>query len=315
MGWFDFLKKKKEPQRTENAETPMNQGNEGENSKSSSKSGLRLNQDAAVSMQKEITLLQVLDMIYDSPLRLVMQKRGQAEVTKILGTFLDSRLAAKDYWSQPGKEIVPAIMDLFHEGDQYAMQRGFKKSPQNMSMLINIAILGGLAGIMILLFVIVPDIATTFLLVIVCVLCFLPNLIKRWVNTKIMKFQEANASDFVRLNTTRLEIIHDMAQYLITDIREALMNAGNDVSLIRFRLWNSDYKDIKVLDAKLVPGMSKSMYDVRFLKEDEDANAPETLSDRDPDVDFDIEPATQDPSAGDFDNDASDIDDDANDDQ
>lgn len=316
MGWFDFLKKKKEPQNSENHETPMNQGTGAQDSTTKPDSDLRLNQDAAVSLQKEITLLQILDMIYDSPLKLVMQKRGQAEVMKILGVFLDSRPPAKEYWLQPGKEIVPAIMDMFHKGDQFAIQRGFKQSPQNLSLILNIVILGGLVALMILLIGIgLGDFTQYFLFAVVCVCCFLPNLTKRWVNGKIMKFQDANASEFVQLNTARLEIIHDMAQYLITDIREALTNAGNDVSMIRFRLWNSDYKDIKVLDAKLVPGMSKSMYDVRFLKDDEDANAPETPSDMNPDVDFEIDSVKDDSLTKRFDDDASDVDNDANEDQ
>jgi hypothetical protein len=314
MGWFDFLKKKKAPQATENGETPMNQDGGARTPPSKQDSALRLNQDAAVSLQKEITLLQILDMIYDSPLKLVLQKRGQNEVNKILGVFLDSRPPAKEYWSRPGKEIVPAINDMFHEADQFASQRGFKQSPQNLSTLLNIAVIGGMIGVIILLYAIgLQEFAMNFMFVIVCILCFLPNLLKRWINTKIMKFQEANVSDFVKQNTARLETIHEMAQYLVTDIREALESAGNDVSLIRFRLWNSDYKDIKVLDSKLVPGMSKAMYDVRFLKDGEDANAPEIPSDMNPDVDFELEPTSGNSSSDDVDGDATDVEDNASD--
>jgi hypothetical protein len=307
MGWFDFLKKKKAPQ-GDGSEKKMPDTADVDKV-DRSKSDLHLNTETEQTMQKEAVLLQILDGLYDNPMKFLMQKKAHAEILKQLAAFLDSRPATKDYWSKEGKEILPVITGLLTDADAFAVAKGLKRSPQRMTLIINIAMLGGIIGIFTLLFAVpaLAGIASYIYIGAMCAMCCLPQFIQKRVMVKLTKFQEANAAEFIRANATRLEVVHDMIQFLLADIRETLIGAGNDLNQIRFQLWNSDYKDIKVLDSKIVPGQAKSVYIVRFVKDDEDANTPEPVSTgKDADVDFDVDPSKDEAESDDVD----DVDDD-----
>jgi hypothetical protein len=290
MGWFDFLKKNKKPQ-TENAEkAPASTANVDQAERT--KSALNLNAGTEAIMQKEAILLQIMDGLYDNPMKFLMQKRARIEILKHLNAFLDSRPAAKDFWSMEGKEIIPAVTSLLDDADKFAVEKGMRSSPQRQSLIVNIVMLGGIVA----LFAIpgVMALLGSFYLVIMCAICFIPQLTQKFLNTRFAKFQAAHGAEFAKTVTSRLEILHDMVQYLLTDIRETLIANGNDLSNIRFQLWNSDYKDIKVLDSKMIPGMAKTIYVVRFVKdvEDEDEAGPviPTSSGPNSDVDFETDP-------------------------
>ena len=297
MGWFDFLKKGKkvkeegaEKVKEEGAEKAPPSDTRSEVSRDAPKPGLNISQETETLLQQEASLLQIMDGLYDNPLKYMMQKKAQDEVVRRLTVFIESRPATKEYWSKPDKDVVQATRSLMQDGDAFARGKGLKRSPQRFMMIINIAILGGILGLfMVLSLVGLAEAAMNFYLFIMCAVCFIPNLIQKWMGTKLFKFQEANAGEFIKQSTSKLEIIHDLVQYLLADVRETLANAGNDASKFRFRLWNSDYKDIKVMDSKIMPGMNKTFYEVRFLKDDEDANEPEEAGGVDGDIDFDVD--------------------------
>ncbi|MBN2152984.1 MAG: hypothetical protein JW839_16145 [Candidatus Lokiarchaeota archaeon] len=298
MGWFDFLKKNKNRQGEDQENKPAS--NEDVDQAERAKSALKLDAGAEATMQREAILLQILDGLYDNPMKFLMQKRAKTEILKHLNAFLDSRPAAKDFWSNEGKGITSVVSDLLDEADKFAIERGMRTSPQRQSLIINIVMLGGVLGLFIVMYSIpdenVRNVMTQALLFVMCAMCCVPQFLQRYLNSRQMKFQAAHGADFTKTVTSKLEVVHDMVQYLLTDIRETLLVAGNDVTNIRFQLWNSDYKDIKVLDSKVVPGMAKTVYIVRFMKdvEDEEDSGPEmpVSTGPDSDVDFETDPAS-----------------------
>ncbi|MEX2680536.1 MAG: hypothetical protein Q6373_002980 [Candidatus Sigynarchaeota archaeon] len=294
MGWFDFLKKNKKKEGEDPKGTPAS--NDDVDQVEKGKSPLNLDANAEATMQREAILLQILDGLYDNPIKFMLQKRAKVEILKHLTTFLDSRPAAKEFWTKEGKDIIATVSNLLDDADKFAYEKGLRMSPQKQSLIVNVAMLGGVVALFILMYTIPDDnvrtILTSSMIYVLCALCCIPQLLQKFLNSKYMKFQAANAPEFTKRVTSRLEILHDMVQYLLTDIRETLLTAGNDVSNIRFQLWNSDYKDIKVLDSKVVPGMAKTVYIVRFTKDVEDENEPEMppASGPDSDVDFETDP-------------------------
>ncbi len=311
MGWFDFLKKNKKPQTEDPEKTPAS--NTAVDRAERTKSALNLDASTEAIMQKEAILLQILDGLYDNPMKFLMQKRAKTEILKHLNTFLDSRPAAKDFWSKKEKEIVPTVASLLEDADKFAAERGLKSSPQRQSLIVNVVMLGGIVVLFAVLFSIpgLAAIASNLYLVIMCAVCFVPQLLQKFLNQKFAKFQAANGAEFAKTVTSRLEILHDMVQYLLTDIRATLLENENNISNIRFQLWNSDYKDIKVLDSKMIPGMAKTIYVVRFMKDDEDEDevAIPGPSGPDSDVDFETDPSRSgtgsDDDSGDVDEDDS----------
>nr|MDO8085317.1 hypothetical protein [Candidatus Sigynarchaeum springense] len=294
MGWFDFLKKNKNKEGEDKKGAPSS--NDDVDQAEKGKSALNLDASAEATMQREAILLQILDGLYDNPMKFIMQKRAKVEILKHLTTFLDSRPAAKEFWTKEGKDIVTSVSNLLDDADKFAYEKGLRSSPQRQSLIINIAMIGAVAVLFVLMYSIPDDgikmIITNSMIYVLCAMCCIPQLLQRFLSSKYMKFQATNAPEFTKTVTSRLEILHDMVQYLLTDIRETLLTAGNDVSNIRFQLWNSDYKDIKVLDSKVVPGMAKTVYVVRFTKDVEDENEPEMprASGPDSDVDFETDP-------------------------
>jgi hypothetical protein len=290
MGWFDFLKKNKKPQTEDTEKAPAS--NVDVDQAERTKSALNLDAGTEAIMQKEALMLQILDGLYDNPMKYLMQKRAKVEIAKMLNAFLDSRPGIRDFWSKEGKEIVPAVLSLLDDADKFAAERGMSSSPQRQTLIVNVVMLGGVVA----LFTIpgVMQFLGTFYIVIMCALCCVPQFLQRYLSSRLAKFQAANGSEFAKTVTSRLEIMHDMVQYLLTDIRETLLTAGNNISNIRFQLWNSDYKDIKVLDSKVVPGIAKTIYVVRFVKDDEDEedDGPVIPTSTGPnsDVDFETDP-------------------------
>ncbi|NMC07420.1 MAG: hypothetical protein GYA24_19550 [Candidatus Lokiarchaeota archaeon] len=314
MGWFDFLKKNKKST-TGDQDKPA-ETNADVDQADRAKSELHLDSKSEADMQKEAMLLQILDGLYDNPMKYLLQKRAKTEILKIMNTFLDARPAAKDYWSKPEKNIVQVVGDLLDDADRFAMARGLKISPQRMSLLVNIIMIGSIVAIFALMSLNAElmAIASNFFLIIMCAMCFVPQFLQRFGSSKFAKFQAANGPDFMKTVTPRLEILHEMVQYLLTDIRETLVAAGNDISNIRFQLWNSDYRDIKVLDSKIVPGTAKTVYVVRFVKDVEDENEPTIPPETSPDSDVDFETDPQNQSIDGDDSEDSDIADESPDD-
>jgi hypothetical protein len=264
------------------------------------KSSQRLNKENETTIQKEAMLMQVLDGLRDYPLKFTTQKKAQAEILNMVNVFLDSRPSAKEYWSQPERNITASISTMFQDGERLVVEKGFKHSPQKLSRLITFTSLGIALGVLVALAIAgMGTFALTYYFLIICVLCFIPKIIKKWMGGKLGKFQALSTSEFVQSHAAVGNLMHDMAQYLLTDLHEILMDSGSNILEARFRLWNSDYRDIKVLDSKFIPGMNKTMFDVRFLKDDEDSNALETPDHGHPDVDFEIESSTTNPSTND----------------
>ncbi len=299
MGWFDFLKKnkKKEGEGSENKPASSDEVDQAERAKST----LNLDASSEAVMQREAILLQILDGLYDNPMKFLLQKRAKVEILKQLTAFLDSRPAAKDFWSNEGKEIIPSVSKLLDDADKFAAEKGLRSSPQKQSLIVNVVMLGGIVALFVIMYSIpnaeVQAVMMNSLMYVMCAMCCVPQFLQRFLNSKYAKFQAANSAEFTKTVTSRLEILHDMVQYLLTDIRETLLTAGNDITNIRFQLWNSDYKDIKVLDSKVVPGMAKTVYIVRFVKDVEDEEDEAEIgpvipssSGPDSDVDFETDP-------------------------
>ena len=269
-----------------------------------SKSGLHLSGEQEQTLQKESTLMQVLDGFHVYPLKFILQNRAQTELMNMIEAFLESRPTSKEYWSQEGRNILSVVRTIFHDGDQFAIEKGFKHSPQKISRMVTFTSLAIVIAVMVVLFIAgLGDFSMTWYIIIICAFCFLPTFTRRRISDKLTRFQALNLNAFINSHADGLAIVHDMAQYLLSDIREILIDTGNDLIQIKFRLWNSNYSNIKVLDRKFVPGNTKSMNDVRFLKDGEDPNAPDMPSDLNPDVDFDVDSSGKDSSTIDFDDD------------
>lgn len=323
MGWFDFLKKKEPaPDAAPGDETRAKTGAGAGPERPQDAQAQGMSPDGRKALQIEYTLLLFLDSVYANPLGLAHDKRSQARLLKSIVDFMDGRPAVKEYWSTPERDLLRTVGTLVSSADAYAISRGMTRSPQFLMNIVTFGISGGVFGLLILSTFIpaLAAISSVLMYVGLCVICIVPNFLKRYVMARAAKFQAENLADFVKDHGPELEVIHDAVQYFLTDLREAMIDeVGQDVARYQIQLYNADYTGIHVMNSARVPGRAGMVYAVRFLNDGED---PATLAagaagGADVDVDFSVGSGTGDGTVDDVDEDLDDPDDgqDVDDDQ
>ncbi len=286
MGWFDFLKKKKPA-----GESPST-GDDVENKPSEAQK--QINEQVSKTLKEEYQLLIFLDMVYANPLVFVHDTRTKQKYMKVMTTFMESRPALKDYWARPDREVVPAVTSMLGKGDAFAASRGMARSPLAMVNIITLSIFGGIFGFMILSSFIteLAPIGTPLLYIGLCVVCIVPNMLKQQAMKKVVRFQDEHLKDFMKECAKELDTVHGAAQYLLSDMREVLLDQDIELDSLRFQLRNSDYKGIKVLQQGKPAGQIFMAYIVRFLKDGENPDELPPVGDSeigtDADVDFEV---------------------------
>nr|MDO8117507.1 hypothetical protein [Candidatus Sigynarchaeota archaeon] len=274
------------------------------------------NEQVSKTLKEEYQLLMFFDMLYANPLVFVHDNRTKEKYMKILSTFMESRPKLKEYWARPEREVFSAVKNMLGKGDVFASSRGMARSPASMVNIITLVIFGGIFTFMILSSFIpsLAPIGTPLLYIGLCVVCIVPNMLKQQAMKKVTRFQDEHLKDFMKENVKELDIVHDAAQYLISDMREALLDQNIELDSLRFQLRNSDYKGIRVLQQGKPAGQIFMAYVVRFLKDGENPDElPAVETGPDADVDFSVDKAEDETDdvddAGPVDADDEDVDD------
>ncbi|MBD3188781.1 hypothetical protein GF325_18275 [Candidatus Bathyarchaeota archaeon] len=309
MGWFDFLKRKKkkderenppsaEPRASqvstddvelqENAPQPIGRM-EGESADVEAGGNVQSDQqqvseEQGEALRNEYENLIFLDAIYANQLLLAHEEKSSKKFLAKLEEYMENNEDIRQKWSDSGLDAVKSLNELFSNANNFATEKGMSRSPKRTMNYLTLGITGGVLGLVIVLSLIpsLAQVASYLMYVAICVVCLVPNVIKRYMSGKLSQFQEENLGEFNQENMGLLEEIHDMAQDILDNLKQGIEEAGLDISGFKFQLQNSDYKDIVVLNSVKQPGRVGFVYVVKFKGEGEEGGP-------DSDVDFDIE--------------------------
>ncbi|MFX0098896.1 MAG: hypothetical protein ACFFCS_04895 [Candidatus Hodarchaeota archaeon] len=299
MGWFDFLKRKKDKEESPEGEKPELHDDVDDTSPAETPV---FDPELAAILQDEFQLLKFLDTIYANPMLLLHRTKAREKYFDQMNAKLNTRPELKDILMQPERNVMAITKELLDEADKYASEHGISRSPQKFSCIVNLVILIPMLAFLVLgnLIPILQGITSIISIGGMCFFCMGSQFINRWILGKYQKFQDANLSAFVEVNKWRLEVIHDSIQEMLENMRALLVENDKDLKKIDFQLLNPDYMNIKVIDSMKIMGRNQFFYKVRFLEDDEeyeeyihDPNADVDV-DVDSDVDFDVDTATSD---------------------
>ncbi|MHA1368894.1 MAG: hypothetical protein ACTSRA_04130 [Promethearchaeota archaeon] len=259
----------------------------GEDKSNNSNEETKLSKELQQALEQEFKIMQYFDVMYANPLIFVHSKKNRTSLLKKINQFFETRPKAKEYWSKPENDLVKNLNLVLDNADKFAREKGLASNPQTKAFQYLLIIFSAFIGSTLLLYVYLPSISTYISWGGICVLCCISQTLTNHFAKKLRAFQVAHASEFVERYPKEMERIHDAAQYFLEDIHQTMLASGIDVSKYTLQLFNSDYKNIQVLDTRRVPNLSGFVYIVRFLKEGEDQE--EFSAKTNSDVDFEID--------------------------
>ncbi|MHA1488622.1 MAG: hypothetical protein ACTSRI_03075 [Promethearchaeota archaeon] len=232
-------------------------------------------------IENKLYLCRFLDYFATESLDFIFKDRSIEQYEKQISSRMESfetgneedKLIKKSF---ENKQIIDIIHQLKTNGEELARSKGinqaFDKRMRKLSLLVTLPMF----GVMIILTLLAVDIL--FLFPLLCLFCFLPQIIRGSVVKKWTKFKEENRNQFYEENREDIIILKGFTGEILNLIRSRLLELKVPLKLISFPLYSSDYENLVLKNkSKTRGGLNQFLFHFEYPEGMEPFPIPESL--------------------------------------
>ncbi len=181
--------------------------------------------------------------------RMASYEQGQEEDKLLLASFKN-------------KQIIDIIKHLKTKAEQLAASHGVTKPFDKRMRKLSLYITLPMFAVMIILTFIGAEIWLLFPLL--CMFCFLPQLIRGSVSRKWFQFKENNRNQMYVENREDILILKGFTGEVLANIRARLLEWKVPLQLISFSLYSRDYENLKEKGQKSGRGVTQYLFNFEY---------------------------------------------------
>lgn len=233
------------------------------------------------NIENKLYLARFLDYISTETFDFVFKDRGieqyKTQITNRIEGFgqgqEEDKLLKQSF---ENKQVFKIIYQLKSKAEELARNKGIKepfdKKMRKYSLLITLPMF----GVLILLTFLGTEIL--FLFPLLCLFCFLPQLIRGAVVKKWYRFKEENRTQFYTENREDILIIKGFTGEILNNIRSKLIELRVPLKLITFPLYSEDYENLQLKSKRPTRGgLTQYLFCFEYPEGMEPFPVPETL--------------------------------------
>jgi len=228
---------------------------------------LGLDQDAISAIEKELFVTKFLDTASEDIFDFIYRERILEKYLEMVKKNLNE--ASKgEKWSVKEEfekqQIESTLLKLKAQAEKIAQENDITTSIHSKIRRSGLITTIPLIAIMVLMFI--PALAdySLYFMLPVCVLCFLPQLLRSRIVQKWNAFKEENKKYFYQENREEILRIKDYIQVALDDIRSTLLDKKVPLQIIKFSLSSSDYKNVKLLNEYTTRGVTQYFFTFEY---------------------------------------------------
>lgn len=195
--------------------------------------------------------------------RMTSYEQGQEEDKLLVSSFNN-------------KQIIEIIVNLKEKAEKLAMSKGinqpFDKRMRKLSLMVTLPMF----AIMIVLTFVAGD-NLWILFPVLCLFCFLPQLIRGSVSRKWFQFKEENRTQIYTENREDIMILKGFTGEILNNIRTKLIEWEVPLQLISFSLYSRDYENLNEKGKKAGRGITQYMFNFAYPEGMEPFPIPDKL--------------------------------------
>lgn len=193
-----------------------------------------------------------------------IEKLGANEEDKLLKIKFEER------------KIENVVRQIKERTENKAIEKGFKTSAdkrlRRLSMYVTIPLL-----VIITVLAFVPIIDYSFMFIILCVFCMVPQLLKGAVLRKWTRFKEENRNEIYTENRDDIAVLKSYVQEDLNNVRDKLLELEVPLQLIKFVLHSADYENLDMINQKAYKGLTQYYYTFAYPPGMDPIPIPENL--------------------------------------
>ena len=233
-------------------------------------------------IENKLYLSRFLDYISTETLDFIFKDRAIEQYKNQINTRIETfgqgqeedKLIKQSFES---KQIFNIIYQLKTKGEELARNKGIKepfdKRMRKFSLLITIPMF----AVLILLTFLGTEI--WFLCPLLCLFCFLPQIIRGAVVKKWFRFKEENRNQFYTENREDILILKGFTAELLNNIRSKLLELKVPLKLITFPLYSADYENLNLKSKRPTRGgLTQYLFCFEYPEGMEPFPIPESLN-------------------------------------
>lgn len=232
-------------------------------------------------VENKLYLCRFLDYFATETLDFIFKDRSIEQYEKQIFSRMESfgtgneedKLIKKSF---ENKQIIDIVHQLKTNGEELARSKGinqaFDKRMRKLSLMVTLPMF----GVMIILTLLSVDII--FLFPLLCLFCFLPQIIRGSVVKKWNQFKEENRNQFYEQNRGDIIILKGFTAEILNNIRSRLLELKVPLKLISFPLYSSDYENVVLKnESRTRGGLTQFLFHFEYPEGMEPFPIPEAL--------------------------------------
>ena len=236
-------------------------------------------------IEGKLSVIKFLDYVSQEPLDFAFKEREVEQYTKKVierinnfdSTTEEDKLLKKRFEE---KRVLEAVNRIITQAEEVAQSKGVKtsieKKRRNLNLKIMAPLLAVAAVFLILPFFNIP-IDYTYMLIIMCAFCIVPQFIQNSAVKKWFRFKEETRNDIYTKNRDDILVVKSYVSEVLANIRSNLLELEVPLDLIKFSLYHRDYEDLKVINQRQMRGLIEYYVSFEYPEGMEPFPIPEQL--------------------------------------
>lgn len=233
-------------------------------------------------VEKKLYIVRFLDFFSEDTLEFVFKGRVMEQNVNRLATYMDSLQIEREEeklikQSFESKNIIAVIDNVKNKTEEFAVSKGIKgnvnKRLRKLTLFITLPLFAVLTVLTIL-----PSTLYFIFFPILCVVCLLPQLIRKRVVKKWSQFKEQYKHEIYAEHRDDIMILKSFTGEILNNIRSRLLELEVPLQLIKFTLFSRDYENLRLESQKNVRGFMQYFFTFEYPQGMEAIPIPEKLS-------------------------------------